>query len=86
MLNGHSLIMSDEDNETEYLPPITNIMDPVELLVRQWITKNVEEELGKEFEGLQISYEDLGTLILNCFDTIQAIMLEEIIPEGTIIH
>lgn len=78
--------MSEEDNETEYLPPIEEIMDPLEILVRNWVTKQVKDELGDEFEGLNVSFEDLGSLILSCFDEVQKVMLESIIPEGTTIH
>jgi hypothetical protein len=78
--------MSEEDNETEYLPPIKEVMDPIEKMVRNWVIKNVKDELDGEFEGVNLSFQDLGTLILSCFDEVQQIMLESIIPEGTTIH
>jgi len=83
--------MSEEDNETEYLPPIEEVMDPIEILVRNWVTKQVKDELGnaesgEEYEGLNLSFEDLGSLILSCFDEVQGVMLASIVPEGTTIH
>ena len=78
--------MSKEDNETEYLPPIEEVMDPIEILVRNWVIKQVKDELGGEYEGLNLSFEDLGTLILSCFDEVQEVMLQLIIPEDTTIH
>jgi len=83
--------MSEEDNETITLPPIEEIMDPIEILVRNWVTKQVKDELGndesgEEYEGLNLSFEDLGSLILSCFDEVQGVMLASIVPEGTIIH
>ena len=78
--------MSEENNETEYLPPIEEVLDPIEILVRNWVTKEVKDELGEEYEGLNISFEDLGSLILSCFDEVQEVMLQSIVPEGTTIH
>ena len=78
--------MSDEDNETIIAPPIEEIMDPLEVLVRDWVNKSVKDKLDDEFEGLSVSYEDLGSLILSCFDEVQEAMMASIIPEGTTIH
>lgn len=78
--------MSEEENETITLPLIEEIMDPLEILVRDWVTKQVKDELGGEFEGLNLSFEDFGTLILSCFDEVQEVMLASIVPEGTTIH
>jgi len=79
--------MSDEEsNETIVPEPIEEIMDPLEILVRNWVTKEIQEELGMEYEGLNLTFTDLGTLILSCFDEVQDVMLESIIPEGTTIH
>lgn len=78
--------MSEEDNKTEHLPPIEEVMDPLEILVRKWVTTEVKDELGGGYGGLNISFEDLGSLILNCFDEVQAGMLANIMPEGTTIH
>ena len=78
--------MSEEDNETITLPQIEEVMDPIEILVRNWVTKQVKDELGGEYDGLNLSFEDLGSLILSCFDEVQEVMLESIVPEGTTIH
>jgi len=78
--------MVEEDNETIPLPPIKELMDPIEILVRNWVTKEVKDELGGEYEGLNLSFEDLGSLILSCFDEVQEVMLASIVPEGTTIH
>ena len=78
--------MSEEDNETIVPEPIEEVMDPVEKLVRHWVNINVKDELDEKYEGVNLSFRDLGTLILNCFDEVQETMLESIIPEGTTIH
>jgi len=78
--------MSDKDNKTVTLPKIEEVMDPIEILVRDWVTNHVKSELGEEYGGLNLSFKDLGTLILSCFDEVQEVMLESIMPEGTTIH
>jgi len=79
--------MSDEEsNETIVPEPIEEVMDDLEILVRNWVTKEVQEELGPEYEGLNMTFDDLGSLILSCFDEVQQTMLAAIIPEGTTIH
>ena len=78
--------MSDKDNETIVLPLIDEVMDPLEVRVREWVIQRVQNELDEEFDGLNISFQDLGTLILSCFDEVQELLLAEIIPPGTTIH
>ena len=78
--------MSEEDNETITQPLMEELMDPIEILVRNWVKRSVQDELGEEYKGLNVSFEDLGKLILSCFDEVQEIMLDSIMPEGTTIH
>ena len=78
--------MSDEENETIVLPVIEELMDPIEILVRNWVKESVQEELDPAYEGVNLSFEDLGSLILSCFDEVQKVLLEAIIPEGATIH
>ena len=78
--------MSEEDNETITPPLIEELMDPIEVLVRDWVTKHIKDELDGDYDGLNLSFEDLGSLILSCFDEVQGVMLASIVPEGTTIH
>jgi len=78
--------MSEEDNETITIPPTEELMDPIEVLVRDWVKKEVHDELGEEYQGLNLTFDDLGSLIVQCFDTVQEVMLASIIPEGTTVH
>lgn len=78
--------MSEEDNETITIPKDEELMDPIEILVRDWVQTEVHDELGEEYEGLNLSFEDLGSLIVQCFDKVQEVMLASIMPEGTTLH
>jgi len=78
--------MSEEDNETITIPQTEELVDPIEILVRNWVQKEIHDDLGAEYEGLNLSFEDLGSLIVQCFDTVQEVMLASIMPEGTTVH
>ncbi len=84
--NYNKGIMSDSKKE----PLEVKVMDPIETMVRSWVTNfvvdPVQAELGDKVTGISLPFKDLTELILNCFDDVQKTMLESIIPPNTTIH
>lgn len=81
-------------SETEDEQPLElTEIDPIEQMVRDWIRDNIlpEVQAHPDWEegmqaGISISLDDLGFTILDCFDSIQALMMSSIRGENETLH
>lgn len=72
---------------------VVKVMDPIEKMIVDWINTNIVPEVEAqkegpltELDGVSVSLKSLKTMILNCFDDIQELMMASVRGKNETLH